>query len=305
MLYIRLKGRLGNQLFIYSFARALYQKYGYKVLIYDRKDEKDAMWHSHLKNYALNKNIKFTSNKKDIMNMSPISKGLFVYDRLRIRHLSPRDRYNFQIKNLEKFRKHRLFLLMDGYVPLPSRIKDKTFFDGYFQSPRYFNSIRNEIITELTPSYNYTDEDKKFIEKIKNTESVCVTIRLGDYINNSTHQVCSKSFYINAMKKMMKLYTKCTFFIFSDEIDRARKIFDFDFPVIYDSGKMKDYASLHVMSMCKHFIISNSSFSWWAQYLSTNPNKKVIAPDKWYAKDVPCDIFEDNWILMKGKNEAR
>lgn len=87
------------------------------------------------------------------------------------------------------------------------------------------------------------------------------------------------------------------FYLFCD-IDQAKKIFDFDFPVIYDSGKMKDYVSLYVMSKCKHFIISNSSFSWWAQYLSKKPEKIVIAPNKWYATDVPCDIYERNWELL-------
>lgn len=302
MLYMRLKGRLGNQLFIYAFARELVYKYNQQVLLYDRKDEKDSMWYSHLDNYPLNTNVHFTSNKRDMKIGNFKSKLRFIYDRVAIRHLPPRERYNFQIRNLKKNEKNSLFLLMDGYAPLPKKINDGTFFDGYFQSPKYFNNIREELIKELNPVHTYSEEEKKFINKIKNTESVCVTIRLGDYINNSTHQVCSKEFYLNAMDKLKKIYPDCTFFIFSDEVDKAQQIFDFKYPVIYDSGKMQDYVSLHVMSMCKHFIISNSSFSWWAQYLSTNPQKIVIAPDKWYAQDVPCDIYEDNWVLMKGKN---
>lgn len=301
MYKIRLKGRLGNQLFIYAFARELVNKYGKKVLIYDRKNEKDDMWYSHLDNYPLNKNIKFTSDKNQVMKMSLLSKMMFIYNRIKIRYMSPRQRYTFEINNFDRFKRHKLFLLTDGYIELPNEISDGTFFDGYFQSPKYFNEIRNDLLKELTPVHNYTDEELEFIQKIKNTESVCVTIRLGDYINNSTHQVCSKEFYINAMDKLKKMYPNCTFFIFSDEVKKAEKIFDFKYPVIFDSGEMDDYVSLHVMSLCKHFIISNSSFSWWAQYLSSNPQKTVIAPDKWYAEDVPYDIYEDNWLLMKGK----
>lgn len=300
-LKIRLKGRLGNQLFIYAFARELYEKYGYQVLIYDRKDEKDSTWYSHLNHYKLNRNIQFTSNKKDILQMSFYNKCLFVYDRLKIKKMNPRERFNFQLRNLDYFEKHGLYLLMDGYVPLPTNIMKNTFFDGYFQSPKYFQNIRENIVKELVPIHNFSSNEKLFLQKIEKTESVCVTIRLGDYINNSTHQVCNKNFYKDAMKKMKNLHPNCTFFIFSDEIEKAKDIFDFEYPVIYDSGKMKDYVSLYVMSKCKHFIISNSSFSWWAQYLSNNPKKDVIAPDKWYAQDVPCDIYEDNWILMKGK----
>lgn len=301
MLYIRLKGRLGNQLFIYSFARELVNKYCQQVLIYDRKNEEDPMWYSHLDNYHINPNIHFTSKKEDVMKFSTVSRLLFAYDRLKIKNLSPRDRYNFQVKHINQYAEHRLFLLTDGYVPLPNTIKDRTFFDGYFQSPKYFDDIKGDLLKELTPVHEYSEEEEKFIDQINESESVCVTIRLGDYINNSTHQVCTKDFYINAMKKMRDLHPNCKFFIFSDEVEKAREIFNFPYSVIYDSGKMQDFVSLHVMSMCKHFIISNSSFSWWAQYLSTNPDKTVIAPDKWYAQDVPCDIYEDNWLLMRGK----
>lgn len=301
MYYIRLKGRLGNQLFIYAFARKLVAKYGKQVLIYDRKDEKDSKWYSHLDNYRLNNNIQFTSNKKLVMNFNISSKLLFAYDRILGDHMNPRQKNTFQRKRLNLNLKHGLFLLQDGYADFPDNLKDGTFFDGYFQSPRYFDDIRDELKKELTPQYKFNSKEEEFLNQIENTESVCITIRLGDYLNNDTHQVCTKRFYINAMKKMKELHPNAKFFIFSDEINKAKDIFDFPYPVIYDSGKMKDYASLFTMSKCKHFIISNSSFSWWAQYLSNNAQKTVIAPDRWYAQDVPCDIYEDNWILMKGK----
>lgn len=301
MYYIRLKGRLGNQLFIYAFARKLVYKYGKQVLIYDRKNERDPKWYSHLDNYKLNDDVHFTSNKKSVMKFNIVSKLLFAYDRIIGDHMNPRQKNNFQRKRLNLNIKHGLFLLQDGYVKLPQNLKDGTFFDGYFQSPKYFDDIRDDIIDELTPQYKFNNDEKGFINRIENTESVCVTIRLGDYLNNSTHQVCSKKFYINAMRKMKELHPNAEFFIFSDEINKAKDIFDFPYSVIYDSGRMKDFASLFVMSKCKHFIISNSSFSWWAQYLSQNAQKTVIAPHKWYAQDVPCDIYEDDWLLMKGK----
>lgn len=301
MLKIRLKGRLGNQLFIYAFARGLSEKYNMNVLIYDRKNEKDKTWHSHLDNYNLSHKIKFTSDKRKVMSMSLFSKFLFLYDRLKTKKMNPRQKNIFQKENLTFFEKHRLFLLNDGFVPLPSQIKNNTFFDGYFQSPKYFSNIRKQIIKELTPVKALNENENMFLNSILDSESVCVTIRLGDYLGNSTHQVCTKKFYEDAMRKMRELHPNCTFFIFSDEIEKAKKIFNFPFPVKYDSGKMEDFMSLYVMSKCKHFIISNSSFSWWAQYLSKNKDKTVIAPDRWYAKDVPCDIYENNWLLLKGK----
>ncbi len=193
-----------------------------------------------------------------------------------------------------------LLLLNDGVVELPEKMFTKNLFcDGYFQSARYFDFIRDELLDELTPKIPYNESETGFVKKIERTESVCLTIRLGDYINNSVHQVCTKDFYLKAMDCMKSKYPNCQFFVFSDEVEKAREIFEFKYPVVYDSGESLDVVSLDIMSKCKHFIISNSSFSWWAQYLSRNENKIVISPAKWYAQDVPCDIMQDNWIKLE------
>ncbi|WP_455631003.1 alpha-1,2-fucosyltransferase [Megamonas sp.] len=298
MLKIKLQGRLGNQLFIYAFARKCLEKYGQKILIYDRKNEKDITWYSHLDNYYLHPNIKFTSNKKEVTKMGGYAKLLYYYNHLRTKNKSARKRYETQQKWLNYYIQHGLILLTDGYFELPDKIPSDIYCEGYFQSAKFFDDIREQLLSELKPKDEHTTEEKAFIRQIKSTTSVCLTIRLGDYIGNTTHQVCTAKFYKNAMKKMKELYPDCIFYAFSDEVDKLKEIFDFDYPIIYDKGKSKDYMSLDIMSHCKHFIISNSTFSWWAQYLSTNPNKTVIAPPKWYAIDVPNDIMQDNWMLI-------
>lgn len=299
MIRIRLKGRLGNQMFIYAFARALQEKYHQKALIYDRKKETDAMWHSHLDRFVLNKSISFTSNKSDIMKMSFIAKWLFFKDRIYCRHKSSRQVHDYQLKHWNENLSHGLLLLMDGYKKIPDEIPSDVFCDGYFQSPKYIDHIRPLLLKEFLPKAELQDYEKDMLAKIQNLNSVCITIRLGDYIGNSTHQVCTKEFYLGAMKRIHELQPDCVFYVFSDEVDRAREIFDFPYPVVYDSGQSQDATSLYIMSQCKHFIISNSSFSWWAQYLGTASNKIVIAPDHWYARDVVCDIMQDSWIKLK------
>ncbi|MFT8556151.1 alpha-1,2-fucosyltransferase [Liquorilactobacillus hordei] len=302
MLKTRLKGRLGNQLFIYGFARLLVKKYDEDVLIYDRKNEQDSTWYSHLDNYKINHRIHFTSSRKSAFKMKLVQKIFFIKDKLMAKRFkSSKERNMYQIKMLPKNISKGLWLLEDGYAQLPKEIGEGTFFEGYFQSPLFLDEVKDNLLEELRPQSLLSEQEKIFLKQIEKCNSVCVTIRLGDYINNEIHQVCSKLFYINAMKKMKELQPDCKFFIFSDEVEKAEEIFDFEYPVIYDSGKMKDYISLEVMSHCKHFIISNSSFSWWAQYLSQSSHKIVIAPDRWYANEIPCDIYEQNWILMPGK----
>ena len=299
MIRVQLNGRLGNQLFIYAFTRKCMEIYNQPALIYDRKKEADSKWYSHLDGYKLNENVKFTSDKSDIRQFNLKQKLLYMYHFLRTRKMTQRERHEFQKKMFDVFFKEGFILYHDGYIDIPNKEKKDIYIEGYFQSAKFFDDIRDKLLQEIKPREEHTEEEKELIQKIDNTESVCLTIRLGDYIGNTTHQVCTKEFYKQAMEQMHRLYPNCVFYAFSDEVNRLREIFDFDYEVIYDSGKSRDIQSLDVMAHCKHFIISNSSFSWWAQYLSTNPNKTVIAPSRWYAADVPTDIMQSEWKLIE------
>ena len=99
------------------------------------------------------------------------------------------------------------------------------------------------------------------------------------------------------MKKKVK---NAKFYIFSDDINWVKNNIDFGCDVTFVEGNNPNYEELRLMYTCKHFIISNSSFSWWAQHISSNPKKVVIAPNKWFNnKDQVCDIFEENWIKIE------
>ncbi len=299
MVRIRLKGRLGNQLFIYGFARLLCEKYHMKALLYDRSDEKDTVWHSHLNRFVLHPSVSFTNKKEEVLKMPLSAKAAFFIDRLQCKYETNRRMHERQINKMPANIKKGLFLLMDGYYELPPDIPKDLFCDGYFQSPGYLDPVRHRLLNEIVPRDKFTEKEQKFMDQIKSCESVCLTIRLGDYLGNTVHQVCTREYYMRAMDMMAERKPGCRFFVFSDEIEAAGKMFRFRYPVSYDSGRSKDSISLAVMSKCKHFIISNSSFSWWAQYLSQNPEKIVISPDRWYAQDIPCDIMQKEWVRIQ------
>lgn len=298
MIRMKLMGRLGNQLFIYSLAREIVQKYNTTVLIYDRNKEKDPKWHSRLEHYNLDPRIKFTSKKLKLYCMNPFRFAIYAFNRYKIKSMTPRARHEFQLKHMQSLEKMGFFLLEDGYKELPKSINRNMFFEGFFQSEKYFSDVRKNLLKELVPKHKFSNDEYNFMKKIESCNSVCVTIRLGDYLKNPTHQVCSIEFYKKAIQKMKDRFPNAKFFVFSDDIRLVKEKFQFDDNVEYDTGKMEDYASLYIMSKCKHFIISNSSFSWWAQYLSTNNQKVVIAPSRWYGIDVPCDIYQKNWITL-------
>lgn len=299
MIKMRIKGRLGNQLFIYGFLRYLCERYNQTALLYDRKDEPDDLWHSHLDRFRLHHSVRFTNKSADVLQLGWKRKVMFLWDRVGcIIENDCGKTHRRQIRNMSFYSKNGLVLLSDGVCRLPDRLPDEIFCDGYFQSDYFLNPIRELLLQEIVPVDEYTEEEKEYLTGIEECESVCVTIRLGDYLGNTTHQVCTKEFYMCAMDKMHEMCPNCVFYIFSDDIEMAKNIFKFHYPVIYDKGKSLDSISLKIMSRCRHFIISNSSFSWWAQYLCENKDKIVISPSKWYAKDVPCDIMQDDWIKI-------
>lgn len=91
------------------------------------------------------------------------------------------------------------------------------------------------------------------------------------------------------------------FFVFSDDIEWVKENMNFPEDSVFESGNDPVWEKLRMMYSCKHFIISNSTFSWWAQYLSRNSEKVVIAPNKWRNKGVWQDIYQENWNIIKIK----
>ena len=103
--------------------------------------------------------------------------------------------------------------------------------------------------------------------------------------------------FIDIMKEKVK---NPVFYIFSDDIEWVKENIDFKTEVKYITGNNKNYEELRLMYTCKHFIISNSSFSWWAQYLTDNKNRITSAPSKWFRnQNQKVDIYEDDWILIE------
>ena len=99
---------------------------------------------------------------------------------------------------------------------------------------------------------------------------------------------------------MQELVPDATYYVFSDNIDDVRNLFSkYDnLTFHYIDSKYTDQESLYLGSCCRNFIMTNSTFSWWMQYLSDNKNKVVLAPSRWYNTNNPCDIYQDNWRLV-------
>ena len=172
---------------------------------------------------------------------------------------------------------------------------------GCFECSRYFDDIKPILLEEFTPRMPPRSENAQLYNMISESESVCVTIRRGDYLDNGFREafyLCTPEYFINAMKIMKSRIPEAKFFIFSDEPQWCKENIPFPFECIYESGNDPVWEKLRLMYSCKHFIISNSTFSWWAQYLSRNENKTVIAPSRWRNGSYTWDIYKDqNWLI--------
>jgi hypothetical protein len=177
---------------------------------------------------------------------------------------------------------------------------------GYWQTEKYFRGIasilREEIIVKSPPNA----ENRAVSEQINQTNSVSLHVRRGDYVANphtqSYHGVCSLEYYQAAIETLLNHIHNPHFFIFSDDMQWVSKYLHLTHPTTYvaHNGAAEDYEDLRLMSQCKYHIIANSSFSWWGAWLSTWPDKMVIAPNRWFENSTrnTQDVLPKSWIRL-------
>jgi len=191
------------------------------------------------------------------------------------------------------------------YIPLP-RLRARNlfytvYFDGYWQSEKYFENHKDTIYSLLKPVGDIKD---RLLLKYGNnlTNSVSIHVRRSDYLNsNGFHPVLGPDYYKKALEIVGDVDN---ILIFSDDISWCKETFRFDQQLFVEGNT--NLEDLWLMSMCNHNIIANSSFSWWGSWLNKKENKIVVAPNKWFGDFSPewCKeanprlIYLDNWILV-------
>lgn len=302
MIVIKIIGGLGNQMFQIAFARRLALELNDEIYLDISAYKKYKIRSFSLSNLYIHDLIKYSEDMKiskaKSFCLKSSQKVYHVYHKL-ARELTGLEKYGkFPYKFLSR---KGLYFNFDRYYydHTFSNAKLKSIY-GYFQSEKYFEKYKEQICQELRVKTEPTREEKLLLDEIKSCNSVAVSMRLGDdYLRSPILNVCNKEFYYKGMEHIYKQNKEAVFYIFSDCIDRVKEEYSFKYPVRYVDG-FKDYESLRLLYSCKHFVISNSSFSWWGAYLGSNPNKIIVAPNKWYsdARQKP-DIFFENMTLIE------
>ena len=149
------------------------------------------------------------------------------------------------------------------------------------------------------------------LRQIESTEAICLHIRRGDYLNPEWRnlQICTFEYYNRAINEIMKRTNNPVFYIFTNthqDIEWIKENYHFTNSVnnkqlrlVYVDLGNPDYEELRLMKSCRHFIISNSTFSWWAAYLSTALNKVVLVPERWNLSfENDNSIYLKDWIKI-------
>ncbi len=190
---------------------------------------------------------------------------------------------------------------------------------GYFQSYKYFDAYKEEILKEIGYENIANDFKKKLNNHFNPNEMVSLHFRIGDIIkvHKDNNIIIPVDYYINAMKHIetvsnntnIKLLYFCEAedneFVLTNYINPLKELFP-NTSYYKASDTLEDWEQLVLMSLCEHHILANSTFSWWGAYLATdtdNKNKIICYPDKWQHSKVithsTIDLFPDNWTMCK------
>ena len=191
-------------------------------------------------------------------------------------------------------------------------LPDNVYLDGYWQSEKYFIDIRDILLNEFTVKTSFQGQNRETAKIIQSCNSVSIHIRRGDYISdpkiNDRYGSCELAYYNQCIAHLVEFVKKPHFFVFSDDIAWAKEHFKTPYSTTFVGHNVlkKSYEDLRLMSLCNHNIIANSSFSWWGAWLNINPDKMVYAPKKWLkdtsaAKDYSSfiqNLLPSKWIKI-------
>jgi hypothetical protein len=179
--------------------------------------------------------------------------------------------------------------------PVPSS-NQYTIYSGYYQSEKYFEKYSENIKSMFGAPLEFINKIRTEIPVIFNTEVTVINVRRGDYLYYPTYHPVVSPEYIH---KALTLVPSNQYIVASDDIPWCKEHLNIP-NAIYLEG-WKSHEQLWIMSMCHHYIISNSSFSWWAAYLSRHPGKIVIAPETWFGPEAPQDwkyMYCKDWTIL-------
>jgi hypothetical protein len=177
---------------------------------------------------------------------------------------------------------------------------------GFWQTEKYFIGAEDEVRAAFRFSAPGNEALVRAREEISRENAVALHVRRGDYLlpkYSKVYGATDTSYYDAAIAYVAARVSSPKLFVFSDDIAWCKEHIRAPFPVAFmtdETAGPKASGHLELMSLCKHNIIANSSFSWWGAWLNNNPGKIVIAPKKWEAAIATdaIDTIPAGWVTL-------
>ena len=261
---------LGNSMYVYAAAKALAEKHKTNLKLdkaylkaWPRPKYKfGGVWDLVIEKFKISAEI---ATKKEI------KKHVFRT------YFRPLDKI---IHKFKLFEKNVIRFPSTGSAENYFKIPNDVYLIIYCGKEKFFKPIEKIIRKEFELKEKFKEPLKDKTKEIFSKNSVSIHVRRGDVLKLKDFYVLDVDYYKKAVEKIKSKIKDPIFYVFSDEIGWCKKNFkDFGIKMNFVEGQ-KDYEDLELMKTCKHNILANSSFSWWAGYLNKNPNKIVIAPKK-------------------------
>lgn len=292
MKIVNILGGLGNQMFQYAFAVTLQQKFPDERVLIDPSGFKGYPLHN---GYELKRIFNATIPEATVKEQMSVFYPLRNYRMWQIgTRILPRRKT--VIRESEDM----------GYDANILRADKSAYYLGYWQTEKYFKDIREQIIDAFKfPELPSDSPNIEVLDKISSKNAVSLHVRRGDYVKiGNTQGICTLDYYKKALKLMTEKTPPTIFVVFSDDIkwckENIQDLLGGVSAIYVDWNKGEDsFRDMQFMSLCKHNIIANSSFSWWGAWLNQNPDKVVIAPSRWMNGLGWSDIIPENWYKVK------
>jgi hypothetical protein len=284
MVLIRLMGGLGNQMFQYAFGKRMSLAANTELvldqsLLLDRSQPHELVTHRNFDLDIFNLKDYRWATKEEVFAYNGDVNASVIKKAVR------------KIKNTI-VPKQLIIQQANEFNPQYLNIKPDVCFVGRWQSELYFKDAAKAVREEFTFSTPFNQETEKYKAIISDCNSVCLHVRRGDLVTSAVYSASigalNRIYYDNALTYIRERIEAPVFFVFSDDVEWCKQNIILAEQTYYmddATAGSKAEGHLYLMQQCKHFIISNSTYAWWAAWLAQNDHKQVVYPLNWY-KDV-------------------
>jgi hypothetical protein len=284
MIVVKLQGGLGNQMFQYACGYALAKKHQTTLKLDIGSFSADSLQRTYsLDLWGIKTEFATQTEINTMLNPSLAKKLMSALFRQQYVLKEPANDWR--------------------YFPAVGKVSDNVYLDGYWQSAKYFRHCSDDIAHLFSPDkLPLLDTSKALFDEICTGKSVCVNVRRGDFLTNNAIGFVGLDYYKRAYDRLVSLENDLRFYVFSDDMAWCNENFTFVHNVLFvdhqhAGARFSTYFRL--MASCKHFIIPNSSFAWWAAWLAMCPHKRITAPANYLADpEFKIDVIPDNWIKI-------